>query len=182
VAFVIGFFFVSGFRMVFQFPAELGANWLFRLTEARWSEVSRRATRKLVLAVGLTASLAFALPLEISVWSWPTVLEHSAVQLTAAALLVEALFWDFDKVPFTCSYFPGRTSLALLVVLYVYGITGYSFNLADLESAMERRWWIVPLFFAAAAWALVRSWRRNPTAEAVRFDGSEPAIQTLELS
>jgi hypothetical protein len=92
------------------------------------------------------------------------------------------LFWNFDKVPFTCSYFPGRTSLALLVVLYVYGITGYSFHMADLESALELRWAIAVLFFAGAAVALVLAWRRHPAAAGVRFDGSEPVIQSLELS
>ena len=140
VAFVLGFFFVSGLRAVFQFPADLAANWLFRLTEARWTEVSRNATRKLVLAAGLLPALLLALPLEAAAWTWPIVLEHIAIQMLAAALLVEALFWNFDKVPFTCSYYPGRTSLALLAVLYVYGITGYSFNMADVESAMERSW------------------------------------------
>ena len=100
----------------------------------------------------------------------------------AAALLVELLFWNFDKVPFTCSYYPGRTSLALLGVLYVYGITGYSFHMADLESAMERHWAAAVLFFAVSALALILSWRRHPEAGGVRFDGSEPVIQSLELS
>ena len=108
VAFVLGFFAISGFRAVFQFPAELASNWIFRMTEARWTEVSRNATRKLVLAMSLVPLLLLALPLEIAAWHWPTVLEHLAVQLMAAALLVEVLFWNFDKVPFTCSYFPGN--------------------------------------------------------------------------
>jgi hypothetical protein len=182
VAFVLGFFVISGFRAMFQFPAELASNWLFRITEARWTEVSRNATRKLVLAIGLVPLLIFSLPLEIAVWNWPTVLEHSAVQLLAAGLLVELFFWSFDKVPFTCSYFPGRTSLALLVVLYVYGITGYSFHMADLESVMERHWAVAVLVFAAAAVALILARRRHPDAGGVRFDGSEPVIQSLELS
>jgi hypothetical protein len=182
VAFVMGFFVISGFRAVFQFPAELGSNWLFRMTEARWTEVSRSATRKLVLAVSLVPLLIFSLPLEISSWSWPIVLEHLAVQLVAAALLVEVLFWNFDKVPFTCSYFPGTKSLAVLGILYIYGITGYSFHMADLESAMEGHWAIGVLFFAATAAALIVSWRRHPRAGGVRFDGSEPVIQSLELN
>jgi hypothetical protein len=182
VAFVLGFFVLSGFRAAFQFPAELAANWLFRITEARWTEVSRNATRKLVLAIGLIPLLLFSLPLEIAVWNWPTVLEHSAVQVMAAAILVELLFWNFDKVPFTCSYFPGTTSLAVLGVLYIYGVTGYSFHMADLESGMERHWWLALLFFAAGAVALIQSWRRHPIAGGVRFDGSEPVIQSLELS
>jgi hypothetical protein len=182
VAFVIGFFFISGLRAVFQFPAELSANWLFRMTEARWTEVSRSATRKVVLGLGVVPSILLALPLESVAWSWPVVLEHAALQTVAAAMLVEAMFWNFDKVPFTCSYFAGRTSLALLVVLYVYGITEYSFNMADVESAVERRWAIALLFFAASVAALVVSWRRRREATAVRFDGSEPVIQTLELT
>ena len=187
VAFVIGFFVISGFRGVFQFPAELASNWLFRITESRWTEVSRSATRKLVLTIGLLPLLIFSLPLEIvslktGSWNWLIVLEHSAVQLIAAGLLVELLFWNFDKVPFTCSYFPGTTSLAVLGVLYIYGITGYSFHMADLESAMERHWTLAVLFFAAGAVALILSWRRQPAASGVRFDGSEPVIQSLELS
>jgi len=182
VAFVLGFFAISGFRAVFQFPAELTANWLFRMTEARWTEVSRSATRKLVLTVSLVPLLLLALPLEIAAWNWPTVLEHLAVQLVAAALLVELLFWNFDKVPFTCSYFPGKTNLAVLTILYIYGVTGYSFNMADLEGAMGRHWADAVLFFAAAAMALILAWRRHPAAGGVRFDGSEPVIQTLELN
>jgi hypothetical protein len=184
VAFVLGFFLVSGFRGVFQFPAELAANWLFRITESRWTEVSRNATRKLVLAIGLVPLLMLSLPLElrITAWHWPIVLEHLAVQLIAAALLVELLFWNFDKVPFTCSYFPGTTSLAMLAVLYIYGVTGYSFNMADLERAMERHGTAAVLFFAVTAVALILAWRRHPAADGVRFDGSEPVIRTLELS
>lgn len=182
VAFVIGFFLISGFRAAFQFPAELGANWLFRITEARWTEISRRATRKMVLAAAVLPALVLSLPLEVAAWSGPTVVEHAAVELVAAALLVEVLLWNFGKVPFTCSYFPGRASLAVLVVLYIYGITGYSFHLADLESAMERHLSVALLFFPGAVAVLLQAWRRRPVAEAVRFDGSEPVIQTLELS
>jgi len=182
VAFVLGFFAISGFRAVFQFPAELASNWIFRMTEARWTEVSRNATRKLVLTISLVPLLLVALPLEIAAWNWPTVLEHSVVQLIAAALLVELLFWNFDKVPFTCSYFPGKTNLAVLTILYIYGITGYSFNMADLEIAMEHRWAVGVRFFVGAALALMLSWRRHPEASGVRFDGSEPVIQSLELN
>ena len=128
------------------------------------------------------ALLLFSLPWEIAGWDWPIVLEPLAVQLVAAGLLVEVFFWNFDKVPFTCSYFPGRTGVALLGVFYIYGITGYSFHLADIESAIERSWAIAMLFFAGAAVALVVSWRRHPAGGGVRFDGSEPEIQALELS
>lgn len=62
---------------------------------------------------------------------------HLLVQLTAGALLIELMFWRFGKVPFTCSYFAGKTSLSVLAGLYLYGFTTYSFNMADLE---KTRW------------------------------------------
>jgi hypothetical protein len=103
-------------------------------------------------------------------------------QLAAGALLMETLFWSFEKVPFTCSYFPGKVSLALLAGIYLYGFTTYSFRMADLETALEGHPAYSALFFAGAAATLALLWRRNPPASAVRFDGNEPDIQVLDLS
>jgi hypothetical protein len=179
--FLIAFFVISGFRAVFQFPAELAANWLFRITEARWTETSRSATRKRVLVSGLAPTLLVALPFEMAVWEWRSVLLHGAFQLVSAALLIELMFWSLDKVPFTCSYFSGRTSLSILAALYLYGFTGYSFHMADLESVIERRSMYALLFFTAAAVLLTLSWRRHPAPSPIRFDAEEPVIQTLDL-
>jgi hypothetical protein len=122
------------------------------------------------------------LPIEMAVWSGWRVPLHSIFQLAAGALLIELMFWTFDKVPFTCSYFPGRTSLSILFVLYLYGFTNYSFHMADLELALEGRALYGLLFFGLAAIALTLSWRRHPAASEVRFDAAEPVIQTLDLS
>lgn len=108
VAFVLGFFFITAFRAAFQFPAELSAHWLFRITEAKWTEVSRSATRKLVLAVGLIPALALVLPIEFVKWNWPTILEHSAVQLSAAALMIEALFGISTRCRLRALTFPAE--------------------------------------------------------------------------
>ena len=107
---------------------------------------------------------------------------HMVFQLATGALLVEILFWSFDKVPFTCSYFPGKVSLALLAGIYLYGFTEYSFRMADLEAALDGRPWRALLFFASASAALALSWHRRPRASDVRFDGNEPDIQPLNLT
>jgi hypothetical protein len=180
--FLIAFFVISGFRAVFQFPAELASNWLFRITETRRAEISRGVTRKRVLVSGLLPLLLLLLPAEIAVWGgWRAPL-HTAFQFVAGALLIELVFWTFDRVPFTCSYFPGRTNLSILFVVYLYGFSNYSFHMADLELAMEHRALYAILFFTAAAALLMLSWRRHPAPSAVRFDANEPAIQTLDLT
>jgi hypothetical protein len=179
--FIIAFFAVSGFRAVFQFPADLASNWLFRVTEAKWAETSGRATRKRVLATGLAPVLLLAGAFETFIGE-RQVPVHLVFQLLGGALLTEIMFWSFDKIPFTCSYFPGRTNLAILAVFYLYGFTAYGFNMADLESASERHLVLSLLCFASAAILLRMSWRRTPQPSAIRFDGDEPVIQTLDLS
>lgn len=180
--FLIAFFVISGFRTVFQFPSDLACNWLLQITESQWSEVARRAARKTVLVSGLMPVLLAILPFEIYTTGSVTGLMHVLCQLAAGALLIELMFWRFGKVPFTCSYFAGKTSLSILVGLYIYGLTAYSFNMADLERALEGRIVWPVIVFAGAFAALALLWRRSPQASEVIFDGSEPLIQTLNLN
>ncbi|MCU1273058.1 MAG: hypothetical protein JWO48_489 [Bryobacterales bacterium] len=179
---LVAFFVVSGLRAAFQFPAELQSNWLFQITEDSWSEISRKATRKRVLTSGLAPTLLLFLPIEMAAWGWQRGLFHFAFQLATGVLLIEALFWNFDKVPFTCSYFPGRINLALLSGLYLYGFTNYSFQMADLEAWLERSWGYAALFFTVTLVALAFLWLRRPVQSAVRFDAGEQQIQTLDLT
>jgi hypothetical protein len=180
--FLIAFFVISGFRAVFQFPAELSCNWIFRMAESNWTEIGRNVARRRVLASGLAPVLFLLLPGEIVIWgSWRAAV-HILVQLAAGALLVELMFWTFDKVPFTCSYFPGRTNLSILFALYLYGFTIYSVQMASLELSIEGSALYGALFFAVAAALLVFLWRRHPSPEAARFDGSEAVIQKLDLT
>ena len=173
---------ISGFRAVSQFPAELQANWLFRLAEAHWHEAARRSVRKQALVCGLVPAMLAALPIELLVCSGREVLLHGAFQLLTGALLIEAMFWAFDKVPFTCSYFAGRTNLSLLAGLYLYGFTTYSFNLASLEQRMETSVVLALAVFTVSAVLLAFAWRRKAAVTQLRFDGEEPAIQRLNLT
>ena len=166
---------ISGFRAVFQFPAELAANWIVRITESRWAEIARSATRKRVLISGLAPVLLLLAPASRS----PL---RIVFQFAAGALLIELMFWTFDKVPFTCSYFPGRTNLSILFVLYLYGFTTYSFNMADLEQMIEHHPTYAILFLTAAAVVLTLSWRHHREPTSTQFDAHEPTIQTLDLS
>jgi len=135
---LIVFFVVSGFRAAFQFPAELPANWLFKLTESGWVEAARRVARLRVTVSGLLPVMALLAPLEIWRWGWSAGALHLAVQVAAGMLLIEILFYSFDKIPFTCSYYPGGLNLIFLAVAYLYGFTTYSFQIADLELGWKR--------------------------------------------
>ena len=178
--FLIGFFVVSGFRATFGFPAELSANWLFRITQGYWSETARSAARKRMFVSGLLPAMLLFTPVEVRYWGVPHGLAHTVMQLAAGAILIEIFFWTFDKVPFTCSY-PGRANLALLAALFIYGFTAYSREMADFEAWLDASLPRLLLFFAVAGLALALFWRRRPATAQVWFDAA-PSIQTLDLS
>ena len=176
------FFVVSGFRAGFQFPAQLGSNWLFRISESKYAEAARRATRKCVLVFGLLPSVLMFLPAEILYWGAGAGLFHAVFQGVSGALLIELLFWNFDRVPFTCSYFPGKKNLALLGVAYLYGFTSYAFRMADLEAWLDESPVRAAAFVAGSVALLALLWHRNARRPALQFDASEPAIESLNLS
>ncbi len=176
------FFVVSGFRAGFQFPAELPSNWLFRVSESNYAEAARRATRKCVVVLGLLPAILIFLPVEIGFWGLAPGLFHAVFQAISGALLIELLFWNFDRVPFTCSYFPGSVNLALLAAVYLYGFTSYAFRMADLEAWLE----LSPvgsfgLMFGSIV-VLSLLWKRNARRPALRFDAREQAIESLNLT
>jgi hypothetical protein len=166
----------------FQFPAELQSNWLFRMTEAGWGEASRVATRKCVLLLGLAPTLLLFAPLELAVWGCATWFLHTAFQFMTGAMLVEVLFWSFDKIPFTCSYFPGKTNLALLAGIYLYGFTSYSFKMAEWETALDRNPYGAIVFILTCAVVLVYVWRLRRLAVRIEFEAGAPQVQSLDLN
>jgi hypothetical protein len=178
--FLIGFFVVSGFRANFGFPAELSANWLFRITQGHWSETARSAARKRMFLSGLLPAMLLFAPIEVSRWGTPHGLAHISMAIAAGAILSEIFFWTFDKVPFTSSY-PGRANLALLALLFLFGLDGYSRAMADLEAYLDGSPTGFALFFVTAGVALLAFWRRRPMPSQVFFD-ADPSIQTLDLS
>jgi hypothetical protein len=73
-------------------------------------------------------------------------------------------------------------NLALLIVIYFEGFTHYGFQMADFEVWAERNPLQGVAIAIAATAVLALLWRRESRTEAVRFDGSDPVIQTLELT
>jgi hypothetical protein len=180
--FLLTFFIVSGLRTVFQFPAELNANWLFQMAEDGWGRAARRATRIRILSSGLVPALALFLPFEIANWGVTTGLLHVSLECLSGLLLAEIMFWTFDRVPFTCSYFPGRMNLGLLAALYLYGFTTYSFRMAAMEQWIEQNPVPGAGLMLASVVALGLVWRWKTDTEMIRFDGTEPELQTLDLT
>jgi len=173
--FMLSFVLISGLRAAFNFPSELAANWAFQVTETSSVSAYVRGTRKWV-------ALFAILPLFLLIAAVDRSLFHFAFGVTASVLLMELLFLDFRKVPFTCSHFPGKVNLVFLSAIYVFGFTLYSSYLASLEIWLARTFLGSTLFFLCAAAVLVALNRWRGEQEQLDYeDSGNLAVVTLDI-
>ncbi len=136
--FVLSFFLLVGLRVVFTIPAELPANWVFRLTtggeQARYLAGVRR-----LLAVVVTGPFFIALvPVHALLWGWRAALLHCGFGVLWALVLVDVLLLGLEKLPFTCSHVSGRGNLKVFWPVYLFAFALYVYAFAGIEAAALR--------------------------------------------
>ena len=183
----LSFILISALRAAFNFPSELGANWAFQVSECRHLRDCLRAMRKWVVMCAIGPLMAAQAVVEFRYFAWTSALFHLAFGLTMAVLLMEIMFVGFRKVPFTCSYFPGKVNLVFLTLIYVLGFTIYSGTMVSLELWLAGRpGWAAAFFGAAAAVSASIAWWRDWHLDSESFleyqDAGDPVVRTLELS
>ncbi|MFN7936737.1 MAG: serine hydrolase domain-containing protein [Bryobacteraceae bacterium] len=114
IAATIGFAiaWLAGVRIAFSLPIDLRANWIFRITGVR-NPSAIAARSLLVLAIlptaALTAILCFTL------WPWREAAGHVSILFLATYAAAELSLLQFRKIPFTCSYLPGKSYIHMSV-------------------------------------------------------------------
>jgi hypothetical protein len=102
---------VMGTRVAFSRPLDLRANWLFRVTPVRGGAVCLSATRRALLALSVFPVWAGTAALFLWYWPWQAVAKHVLLLALIGSLLVDLSLTGFRKIPFTCSYLPGKMRL-----------------------------------------------------------------------
>jgi hypothetical protein len=173
-------------RFVFTIPAELHANWVFRLAEDEsWLDCCSGVRKTMLLRAVLL--LLLLLPFYAVLWGWLVALQHFAFGLMLSLILVELLLVNFRKVPFTCSYQPGKAYITVLGVFYWLAFTTYAYTMATLERWLLRaalRWIVFVAFTLATLGGLIlrRKKRLVHGLGLVYEDEPNSDVQTLGLS
>jgi hypothetical protein len=124
---------VFGLRNVCALPISLNANWVLRVTQLRQPERYFAATRGLLLVAGVGPALLVALLLGVRLRPWEQVAAHLAILLMVGAIFVEVALVKFEKVPFTCSYLPGKANVQIVFWGAVFLISLLSITAALYE-------------------------------------------------
>ncbi len=99
-------------RVVASIPVALRANWILRVTQVRPANHYRIALRFSFLVLGvIPVMLTIAFLLLIERYPWRPATGHLFILFTLGTLIVEICLYSFSKIPFTCSYLPGKARI-----------------------------------------------------------------------
>ena len=182
---IVMFFAVLGTRVGFAMPLDLTANWIFRVTPIGGATECLQANRRALLVLAVAPVWAGSAVIFLWLWPWRQAAGHLAVLAILGIVAAEVTLAGFRKVPFTCSYLPGKSNLHLTFWLCVEGFG----LLVDQGAVLElHALWnpasyalMIAILLAAAGLARRRSLVQTKS-EALEFeDAGSPAIMVLGL-
>ncbi len=178
---------VVGTRVVFSMPISLRANWLFRVTQVSraWEYMAAIRRPLFVLAVApvwiLSAALLF------SIWPWQMAADHLVALGLLGTIVAYVCLAAFRKIPFTCSYLPGKSYLHMAFLtatgLMLFVIRGVVFESRALhnQALYASMVAVLAIVAIAARWWAVRSTKDEDAV--VQFEELQaPVLQTLGLN
>ena len=180
------FWTVAGLRAAFAFPLNLAAAWVYRVTRvtnAAMNECAEAARRwALMCALGVVACVAAVLA--GFGWNARELIVQVVCGVVLSVLLTDAFFMFLQSIPFARPRMPGKTSLPLMLTLYVGVLPVFLFEMAHLEIALERS--VGKLLFVAcgvvAAHAVLLRLSRTPAESEEEMEGYEGEFQLLNLA
>jgi len=179
---------VLGARVVFSLPLDLRANWIFRSMPFAAGRQCLNARRRALFAVSVTPALALSAAVLFPLWPWRLAAAHLAVLAFLGIILAEFSVDGIQRIPFTCSYLPGKSKLHLTFWLWFWllfmGLIGAVVNERKALASPAATTAVLAGLGIAALFCVVRNNRSaRPVAAELRFEEVPPdRLLSLDLS
>jgi len=180
-------FWVLGTRVAFSVPLEMRANWIFRVIPLGGPPACLKAGRRALLALSVAPLWVLSAGVYLWLWPWRPVLAHLIVLGLLGVVLSEACLQNFRKIPFACSFLPGKSRVHMAVLgvwpLIAWAAMGVAYEWRAFDQPGDYAKIIAVLVAAVvvARWNAARLAKSDEAA--VVFEEAMPAmIQTLGLS
>jgi len=134
VPLIVSLIFLLGIKNVISIPLDLPANWIFRLTEYPQIRFYLTGLKKGIVFLIIAPILGLCFIFLLLLWGWKPALLHTFFSLGVATILLETLLWNFSKIPFACSYLPGKAKLHIFASLYFLAFLLYTTLTSTLAS------------------------------------------------
>ncbi len=173
---------VLGVKVSFARPLDLRANWMFQVLpveggRSRMSSVRRALLFMAVLPVwvGGAVVLVRSLPRDVA---W----KHLALIAGMGVVLVELMLIGFRKIPFACSYLPGKSKIHVMMTGCLFFVPVVLTNWVDWQQAAVANDWLFLLAVAGLVSAIVAVRTLCPPDEDIQFEEfPSDEIVTLDL-
>jgi hypothetical protein len=178
---------IVGIRVVFGMPLTLRANWIFRVTERYSPKMYVDAARWSLLVIAALPVCAMSAALFLYIWPWRPVLAHISVLLLLSLILTDTALFSFHKLPFACSYLPGKSNIQIAFGISIMGLMAVTHIVATFERlAIEDPTRYLVMAALLGAGVVCARWRTSSRAQAtestMNFDDvPTPAICALDL-
>ncbi len=130
---VLSFFLLIGTRTIVNIPSANKANWVFKLTEGTDKKNYFSGLKKGIFFFMLLPLFAVLFLFYFFLWGWPLAFYHCLFGMIVSLLLMEVLFINYRKIPFVCSYLPGKAKLHLSWIIYIISFLIYAFLMSFIE-------------------------------------------------
>jgi hypothetical protein len=178
---VLSFLTLVGIRVALAIPVEPRANWVIRLAEPSERFSAMAGVRVALLVAGVLPSAIFAFVSGVVLWGPGAALLHTLICIAMGMLLVDILLIRLPKMPFTCTYLPGKAKAGKLWPLYltafgIYAFTTARFELEVLRGQLPLRAVVILLLVVLAAIAVLWAHRRQylKSLSGFRFEEEDP--------
>jgi putative ABC transport system permease protein len=159
---------LNGFRHVLSVPSELRANWLFQITESQGRGEWMQAVERFILFRTLVPMYVVSAPVAVLTVGWTLAVRMTGLQMLVSLTVFEMMFYGWQRLPFTCSYVPGKRPLVAVLSGYLVLLCALVPMLAIYISVAARVPGLFVVFLVAfgGAWISMRGRRREGWGEA----------------
>jgi len=125
IPFVLSFFLVLGIRSTSKIPIAIDANWIFRLREIADKKHYLIGFKKGIVFFMILPLFVVLFVFYVFLWGWMNALFFCLYGFAVSSLAVEIIFIGHRKIPFTCSYLPGKGKMHIFWIVYLASLISY---------------------------------------------------------
>jgi hypothetical protein len=176
---------VMGARVAFALPLELRANWIFRAVGVQDPAEIHIASRRALLLLSVVPVWLVSAVACFRLWQWPQASAHLVVLGLMGIVLVDIALYDFRKIPFACSYLPGKSQVHMVVIAVVLLMTLVPQSVIFEQQALLNTGATAEMLVLIALTAVGVKWGTAALAKSdeteLRFEEEAPAVLELGL-
>lgn len=177
---------VIGLRVAFALPLELRANWVFRSAGLIDASQTLTAVRRALILLSVAPVWLGSAAICLWLWPWRQAAGHLAVFGLIGTILVDLAVYSFRKIPFTCSYLPGKSQVHLVVCAVAILIMLVGQSVVWEQEALQKPGLMAAMLTLLGVAAAAIRWRTTVLArsdeEGLQFEEEGiPAILELGL-